>query len=96
MDCGHFIPKSLGLAVYFLETNTAAQCQKCNLTYQGNQYEFALALKERYGDGIISELNEIQRSFRKIPAWEYEEMIEKYQAKVAVLPSTQKVDRDLD
>jgi len=80
MDCGHFLPKSLGLSVYFLEKNTAAQCQKCNLSLQGNQYNYALALKARYGDSVIDELEAIKNTPAKFSRVDYEEMIEKYKA----------------
>lgn len=83
MDCGHYLPKSLGLAVYFVERNNHAQCQKCNLYLQGNQYQYALALKARYGEGIIEELEQIKNTPLKLQRWEYEEMIEKYKGLVS-------------
>ena len=80
MDCGHFLPKSLGLSVYFVETNNHQQCQKCNLFLQGNQYNYALALKKRYGDDIIDKLEQIKNTPLKLSRVDYMELIEKYKA----------------
>ena len=85
MDCGHYIPKSLGLAIYFEERNCAAQCQSCNLAYQGNQYPYALALLSRYGTTVLEELDALRRTTRKISTPEYLELIERYKSKLADL-----------
>lgn len=78
MDCGHFLPKSLGLSVYFVEKNNHQQCQKCNLFLQGNQYNYALAIKKRYGDSVIDELEQIKNTMFKFSRSDYEELIAKY------------------
>ena len=78
MDAGHFHPKSLGLQVYFVEKNVHAQCQRCNLFLQGNQYQYALALEAKYGKGILEEFEQIKNTPLKLSRVDYMELIEKY------------------
>lgn len=82
MDCGHYLPKSLGMGLYFAERNVAPQCPFCNLTLQGNQYAYALALIARHGPGIIEELEALRHSDRQIKEPEYLELISQYQKKL--------------
>lgn len=89
MDCGHYLPKSLGLSIYFEETNCAPQCSGCNRWRHGNQPKYALALIKRYGDDILEELDKKQKNFRQIKSWEYEELIEKYQKELTNLQARQ-------
>lgn len=88
MDCGHFIPKSLGTSVYFEERNCANQCQFCNLTLQGNQYPYALALIERFGPGIVEELHALAKTQRQIKEPEWLELITLYKQKLKSLGGT--------
>lgn len=85
LQAGHCLPKSLGLSIYFDERNVKPQCATCNLTLQGNQYQFMRALEAIYGSDISEELNEQRRHIRQIKAWEFEEMIDNYQEKLASL-----------
>ena len=78
MDCGHYIPKTAGLSIYFEEKNCAAQCQRCNRFMHGNLSQYALALQKKYGIGILEELDKKRREIRKITESEYEELIAKY------------------
>lgn len=89
LDCGHYLPKSLGLSIYFEETNVAPQCTHCNRFRHGNQPKYALALIEKYGPEILEELDKKQRNPRQIKSWEYEELIEKYKKELLNLESRQ-------
>lgn len=89
LDCGHYLPKSLGLAIYFEETNVAPQCTGCNRFRHGNQPKYALALIDKYGPDILDEMDKKQRNIRQIKAWEYEELIEKYQKELINLETRQ-------
>lgn len=82
LQAGHFLPKSLGLSIYFHPQNVWQQCSFCNLAKQGNAHHYAIALKKKFGEGIVEELESIQRQPKKYYAWEYEEMIEDYKAKI--------------
>lgn len=77
-DAGHFLPKSLGLQVYFVEKNVHLQCSYCNLALQGNQVQYAKALVKRYGEGVLEELEQIKNTPLKLSRIDYMELIEKY------------------
>ena len=89
LDCGHYLPKSLGLSIYFEETNVAPQCTHCNRFRHGHQPKYALALIEKYGPEILEELDKKQRNPRQIKSWEYEELIEKYKKELLNLEARQ-------
>lgn len=82
LDAGHYVAKSLGLSVYFEEKNVHPQCTGCNRFRHGNLTQYALKLKETYGDSILEELDAIRKIGRKISRSGYEEMIERYKMKV--------------
>lgn len=78
-DAGHYHPKSLGLSVYFLEKGVHNQCTACNRFRHGNLTAYAIALRKRYGEGILEELEQIKNTPLKLSRVDYMEMIEKYQ-----------------
>lgn len=82
MDAGHYIAASLGLATYFDERNVQIQCTSCNRFRHGNLHQFALKLREKYGDKILEDLENLRQTFRKISAPEYLELIEQYKKKL--------------
>lgn len=85
MHCGHFIPKSLGLSIYFEERNNSVQCPSCNVFRHGNLSSYAVALRKKYGETILEELDTQRQQIRKISQVEYEELIETYKKKLAEL-----------
>jgi len=54
-QCGHFISRR-HFATRWEEKNCAAQCVGCNMFAQGKQYEFGLAIDERFGIGTAQKL----------------------------------------
>jgi len=58
----HYVPKSLGLEVYFEERNVHAGCVSCNMFKHGNLHEYAPFLEKKYGTGILQELQKLRRS----------------------------------
>lgn len=75
MGGGHFIPKSTGgLALYFHEDNVHAQCARCNLLLQGNQYEYGLRLGKRR----VNALNKLRGAITKWDETTYIVKIEHY------------------
>jgi hypothetical protein len=74
---GHFIKKSIGgLVLYFHEKNVHVQCYNCNITLDGNQYEFGI----RLGEKTVKELQEIKKK-TKGTVWsrgEYQKKIDHY------------------
>lgn len=82
MDAGHYLPKSLGLSIYFEEKNVHPQCTACNRFRHGNLTAYAIALRKRYGEGILEELETLKNTPRKISRGEYLELIEHYKGKL--------------
>lgn len=76
-DCGHYIPRG-NMATRYYERNCAAQCRPCNRYKDGNLVGFTIGLVERYGDGIIEELNALKHTTTKFSKSDYEELIKKY------------------
>jgi hypothetical protein len=86
MDAGHYHARTTGLALYFHEANVWPQCTGCNRFRHGNIPAFSLFLQNRFGPGILPELDEIRRTFRKISETDYLELIAEYQKKLEALP----------
>jgi len=80
MDAGHYIAKTHGLSIYFEERNVHPQCTACNRFRRGNLTSYAIALRKRYGETILEELDAIKHQTRKFSVSDYEELIEKYKA----------------
>ena len=78
MDAGHYIPKTYGLSIYFHEKNVHPQCTGCNRFRRGNLTAYAIALRKRYGESILEELDALKHQSRKFSVSDYEELIEKY------------------
>jgi hypothetical protein len=90
LDCGHYVAKSLGLAIYFEPRNLAPQCTACNRYRHGNLHEYALALRRKYGETILEELDQQRRQIRKISEAGYQELIEVWEAKLAAMDAASK------
>ena len=74
IDAGHYIPKSRGNSVYFLEENVHPQCKTCNHTLQGNQHRYAEYLIGVYGTHIIAELE--AAGWEKTRPWKVHDYLE--------------------
>ena len=83
LHAGHYIRSSAGLATYFDEQNVHAQCYACNIWRDGNSDEYALKLKQTYGEGILEELN--RRKHRVVKDFPFLEKIEEYKEKLSTL-----------
>jgi len=77
MQNGHYIARS-NMATRFDEWNCNAQCFQCNVFKSGNYPKYALALKDKYGDRILEELDKKSQEIRKFTRADYEEMIVQY------------------
>lgn len=74
-QAGHFIPRSVGgLALYFNEDNVHCQCSYCNLTMQGNIYEYG----KRLGDKKVKELYKLKQVTTKWSEQDYLDKIKQY------------------
>ena len=58
MHAGHFISRGLGgsSGVYFDERNVHLQCAGCNAFKQGAPSEFKIFMLDKYGQGVVDEL----------------------------------------
>ena len=81
-DCGHYIPKTAGLSIYFLEKNLATQCTGCNRFRHGNLAAYAIALRQKYGPDILEELDAERRKIKKYTVSEYQALIKEYEEKL--------------
>ena len=75
MDCGHFIPKSRGAAVRYVEENVHPECPGCNRFNEGHLINYTRYMIEMYGDEKIDELQAESRRVISPVAQRY--MIEK-------------------
>lgn len=85
MDAGHYIPKTAGLTLYFDERNVNCQCTHCNRWMHGNLSDYAIALRRKYGEKILEELDAEKHTLKKIKNEEYKMLIEKYKTKTQEL-----------
>ena len=63
MDCGHFVPKSRGASVRYIEENCHPECQSCNRFDEGHLAGYTLHMIDTYGRDKITEL---QKEARKV------------------------------
>ena len=85
MDAGHYVPKTAGLALYFNEQNVNAQCTYCNRWMHGNLSRYAIALRRKYGQNILEELDKKRQKIIQITIPEYQKHIETYRLKIKKL-----------
>jgi hypothetical protein len=84
LDNGHF-KKRTKKYLKFDERNTHAQCTYCNKFLGGNESSYAVALEEKYGFGILQDLEaDSKKLFKPTVEW-YKEKIEYYKKKVKEL-----------
>lgn len=71
-DCSHYIPRGC-LALRFDSRNTTPSYRRCNRYMGGNLQAYSVYLEEKYGPGILQELQrEKQKTVKQYP---YEEQI---------------------
>lgn len=63
MDCGHFIPKSRGASIRYVEENVHPECKGCNRFDDGHLIGYTLHMIDLYGKDKIDEL---KRESRKV------------------------------
>ena len=61
LDAGHFIPKTAGNAVLFVEANIWPQCRYCNRMLEGNRYNYSLWMLEKFGKDECDKLDALRR-----------------------------------
>jgi 5-methylcytosine-specific restriction endonuclease McrA len=63
VDCGHFVPKSRGAAIRYVEENVHPECRGCNSFNDGHLIGYTLYMIDMYGREKIDEL---KREARKV------------------------------
>lgn len=66
MHAGHFLNKSLGLALYFEENNIHAQCYNCNINLGGNGAEYYRRMVLKYGQDEVDRIFSLKTKVVKL------------------------------
>lgn len=80
-DAGHFISRRYK-SIKFDERNVNFQCKQCNGPGAGEQFRYAKALDQKYGEGTAATLDAMRHDFKKFSRPELEELIEHYKKEV--------------
>ncbi len=75
---GHYISR-VHHSLRFDIRNLAPQCVRCNIFLHGNMDVYALRLQEKYGDGILRELNQLKQQTKQWTREELFQLISKYE-----------------
>lgn len=78
---GHFVKRSVSLLRYD-EENVNLQCAQDNIYKYGEQYAYAKALDEKYGDGTADKLHAQRFTTHKFTTTELETIIEDCRAQI--------------
>lgn len=81
MQCGHFVSRSFN-SLRYDERNNHCQCRRCNIFLYGNMSEYAERMVEKYGAGILPELNRKKREVKQFTVPELMKVIEYYKKKL--------------
>ena len=85
-DAGHFIPKSRGASVRYVEENCHPQCQSCNrFGAQYAQIAYTQWMEETYGKGKIEELKDLSRELVRYRISDYKAFEAHYNDKLGEL-----------
>jgi 5-methylcytosine-specific restriction endonuclease McrA len=85
---GHYINRN-HLATRWNEKNVNAQCPACNLFRQGNKTVYATRLEEKYGHGILQELESLKNIGKVFNAEQTRVLIEYYKKLASELDISQ-------
>lgn len=74
MQNGHFANRQYG-ATRYDELNNNAQCYRCNMLFNGEQWKYGLAVDMKYGEGTAKALIKKSREPHQFSVPELEELI---------------------
>ena len=63
MDAGHFVPKSRGAAIRYVEENLHSECPGCNRFNEGHLINYTRYMIDMYG---IEKIDELQAEAKKV------------------------------
>ena len=81
MDAGHYINRR-HLSVRYDPWNVHVQCRKCNGFLEGEKDAYTLYLINRYGKGILEELNRKKNQKRDYDLIKLKEMVKVWRAEM--------------
>ena len=79
---GHFVPRQY-LETRFDERNCHAQCYACNMFYGGQPATYAKRLQDKYGQGVVEELE--RGRWVTVKDFPYQEKIDHYTQEVDIM-----------
>lgn len=80
LQCGHFV-SGRGNSLFFYPNNSHAQCTHCNCVLGGSPEIYRAKMIRKYGDDEVSRIEGLRHIPRKITAFEYGNIGEKFKAK---------------
>jgi len=87
IHAGHFIPGRHN-AVLFDERNVHPQCYVCNVLFGGNGPKYYKFMLKKYGQDVIDELENLDRSIKKYSSEDYLRIHDEYKKKYTSLIAT--------
>ena len=76
-DAGHYISRK-NMSTRFDEQNVNAQCKECNQFKSGNIPDYERGLVQKYGEGVLEELNTKKNESSKLSSSDIVELIKQY------------------
>jgi hypothetical protein len=82
LQAGHFVGGRRN-SILYEETNVHAQCYACNVCRYGEVLKYRDFIIEKYGEPEVVRLRSLNEKSLVFTVQDYEEMIKKYQKKLA-------------
>jgi hypothetical protein len=84
LDAGHYVNRE-DWPTRFDERNVHCQCTTCNRFHAGRISRYAVYLKERYGDGILDELDAKSRKVKTFTLSDLKEWVKEWRVEIEKL-----------
>lgn len=86
LQAGHYEKRGINV-LRFDERNVHPQCVGCNVFQAGNYPRYAIFMVNQYGPAILAQLEEESKVLKQWKAFQLQEIIDLYKAKIALLPT---------
>jgi hypothetical protein len=84
LQAGHYVPRNY-LPLRWDERNVKVQCVGCNIFKKGNLDEYAIKLRQEYGNKILETLNKEKYKLIKLSTLDLQKRIDLYREKYLAL-----------
>lgn len=87
-DLGHYRANSErnmslgGNALWYYPKNLHKQCRKCNRYASGNLVGYTVFLENKYGYGVVQEIDNLYRTYKLWTVKELQDLLEYYKSKI--------------